>query len=110
MQGLTRNPLASPGILGVNAGAASAVVVGTFIAGSGSLTIYAWYAFAGAAISAVSVYLLGSLGRGGLTPFKLNYRWCSTNGVHLFNYQRYSNSQSTYPRRNSVLASRFGSR
>ncbi|MEM8723585.1 MAG: iron ABC transporter permease [Cyanobacteria bacterium P01_G01_bin.39] len=71
MQGLTRNPLASPGILGVNAGAAFAVVVGTFIFGTGSLTIYAWYAFAGAAISAVGVYLLGSLGHGGLTPFNL---------------------------------------
>lgn len=71
MQGLTRNPLADPGILGVNAGAAFAVVVGTFIFGSSSLTIYTWYAFTGAAISAVSVYLLGSLGRGGLTPFNL---------------------------------------
>ncbi|PSB09506.1 iron ABC transporter permease [Pleurocapsa sp. CCALA 161] len=71
MQGLTRNPLASPGILGVNAGAAFAVVVGTFISGSSSLTVYAWYAFAGAAISAITVYFLGSLGRGGLTPFNL---------------------------------------
>lgn len=71
MQGLTRNPLADPGILGVNAGAALAVVVGTFIFGSSSLTVYAWYAFAGATVSAVSVYLLGSLGRGGLTPFNL---------------------------------------
>ena len=71
MQGLTRNPLASPGILGVNAGAAFAVVVGTFIAGSSSLTVYAWYAFTGAAISAIAVYALGSLGRGGLTPFNL---------------------------------------
>lgn len=71
MQGITRNPLASPGILGVNAGAAFAVVVGTFIFGSSSLTIYTWYAFAGAAISAIAVYFLGSLGRGGLTPFNL---------------------------------------
>ena len=71
MQGLTRNPLASPGILGVNAGAALAVVVGTFISGSASLTTYAWYAFAGAAVSASAVYFLGSLGRGGLTPFNL---------------------------------------
>lgn len=71
MQGLTRNPLAAPDILGVNAGAAFAVVVGTFISGSSSLTIYTWYAFAGAAISAIAVYLLGSLGRGGLTPFNL---------------------------------------
>ncbi|HEY9771113.1 MAG TPA: iron ABC transporter permease [Coleofasciculaceae cyanobacterium] len=71
MQGLTRNPLASPDILGINAGAALAVVIGTFIFGSSSLTIYAWYAFAGAAISAIAVYFLGSLGRGGLTPFNL---------------------------------------
>jgi iron complex transport system permease protein len=71
MQGLTRNPLADPGILGVNAGAALAVVVSTFILGSSSLTIYAWYAFAGAAVSAIAVYFLGSLGRGGLTPFNL---------------------------------------
>ncbi|MBW4537475.1 MAG: iron ABC transporter permease [Pleurocapsa minor HA4230-MV1] len=71
MQGLTRNPLASPDILGVNAGAALAVVAGTLIFGSNSLIIYAWYAFAGAAISAIAVYFLGSLGRGGLTPFNL---------------------------------------
>ncbi|MBE9166019.1 iron ABC transporter permease [Pleurocapsales cyanobacterium LEGE 06147] len=71
MQGLTRNPLASPSILGVNAGAALAVVVGTFILGSNSLSVYAWFAFAGAAISAITVYLLGSIGRGGLTPFNL---------------------------------------
>ena len=71
MQGLTRNPLASPGILGVNAGAAFAVVVGTFILGSSSLNVNAWFAFAGAAISAMTVYLLGSVGRGGLTPFNL---------------------------------------
>lgn len=71
MQGLTRNPLASPDILGVNAGAAFAVVLGTFILGSSSANIYTWFAFAGAAISTVTVYLLGSLGRGGLTPFNL---------------------------------------
>jgi iron complex transport system permease protein len=71
MQGLTLNPLASPGILGVNAGAAFAVVVGTFLLGSVSLNVYTWFAFAGAAITAVTVYFLGSLGRGGLTPFNL---------------------------------------
>lgn len=71
MQALTRNPLASPGILGVNAGAALGVVLGVFVAGAASLTQYAGYAFAGAAVAAVSVYLLGSAGRGGLTPLKL---------------------------------------
>lgn len=89
MQGLTRNPLAAPDILGINAGAALAVVVGTFIFGSSSLTIYTWYAFAGAAISAIAVYFLGSLGRGGLTPFNLTiagaaltvFMWSITNGI-----------------------------
>jgi iron complex transport system permease protein len=71
MQGLTLNPLASPGILGVNAGAAFAVVVGTFLMGSVPLNVYTWFAFAGAAITAVTVYFLGSLGRGGITPFNL---------------------------------------
>jgi iron complex transport system permease protein len=71
MQGLTRNPLASPGILGVNAGAAFAVVVGTFFLGSVPLNVYTWFAFAGAAITAVTVYFLGLLGRGGITPFNL---------------------------------------
>ena len=40
MQGLTRNPLASPSILGVNAGAAFAVVIATFIFGNNSLYVY----------------------------------------------------------------------
>lgn len=71
MQGLTLNPLASPGILGVNAGAAFAVVIVTFLMGSVSLNVYIWFAFAGAAIMSLSVYLLGSLGRGGTTPINL---------------------------------------
>lgn len=71
MQALTRNPLAAPGIVGVNAGAAAAVVAALFAIPGGSLSLYAWFAFAGAALSAVTVYALGSLGRGGLTPLKL---------------------------------------
>lgn len=71
MQGLTRNPLASPGILGVNAGAALAVVLAVFLLRAGSLAVYAWVAFLGAGLAAAAVYLLGSLGRGGPTPLKL---------------------------------------
>lgn len=66
-QGLTRNPLAAPDILGVNVGAALAMVLAIFIRGSGSVS----FAFAGAAIAAVTVYGLGSMGRSGLTPIKL---------------------------------------
>ncbi len=71
MQGLTHNPLADPGILGVSAGAALAVVVGIFVFGVGSLTGYVWFAFAGAGITSVAVYALGALGRDGATPVKL---------------------------------------
>jgi iron complex transport system permease protein len=71
MQGLTRNPLADPGILGINAGAALAVVGSVFWLGVTSLSVYAGFALLGAGIAAISVYFLGSLGRGGLTPLNL---------------------------------------
>ncbi len=71
MQGLTRNPLADPGILGINAGASLAVVGSVFWFGTTSLSVYAGFALLGAAIAAVTVYFLGSLGRGGLTPLNL---------------------------------------
>lgn len=71
MQGLTRNPLADPGILGINAGAAFAVVLAVFWLNTASLSVYAGFAMVGAAIAAITVYSLGSLGRGGLTPLNL---------------------------------------
>lgn len=71
MQGLTRNPLADTGLLGVEAGAALAVVGAVFFFQIDSLTSYAVFAFAGAGITAIAVYALGSAGRGGATPFKL---------------------------------------
>ncbi|HWD80019.1 MAG TPA: iron chelate uptake ABC transporter family permease subunit [Kribbella sp.] len=71
MQGVTRNPLADPGILGVNGGAALFVVGGIYWFGMSSLTSYVWLAFVGAAAASVVVYLLGSLGREGATPVKL---------------------------------------
>ena len=71
MQGLTRNPLADPGILGVNAGAALFVVVAIYTFDLTSLYSYVWFAFAGAAVASLVVYSLGSLGREGATPVKL---------------------------------------
>ncbi|MFG3427768.1 FecCD family ABC transporter permease [Streptomyces californicus] len=71
MQALTRNPLADPGILGVSAGAAFAIVIAAGVAGIGSLLGYIWFAFAGAMAASVVVYLLGRLGRSGSTPVKL---------------------------------------
>ncbi|MGH9151544.1 MAG: FecCD family ABC transporter permease [Acidimicrobiales bacterium] len=71
MQGVTRNPLADPGILGVNAGAAFAVVIAIHVFGIGSLSGYVWFAFVGAAAASVVVYGLGAVGRDGATPVKL---------------------------------------
>ncbi|MGH3885713.1 MAG: FecCD family ABC transporter permease [Pseudonocardiaceae bacterium] len=71
MQGHTRNPLADPGILGVEAGAAFFVVLGIYAFGVTSLFGYVWFAFAGAFAASVLVFMLGSIGRGGPTPVTL---------------------------------------
>ena len=71
MQGVTRNPLADPGILGIEAGAGLGVVVAIHSFGVASLSGSVWFAFAGAGLASLVVYLLGSAGRGGATPVKL---------------------------------------
>lgn len=65
MQALTRNPLADPGILGVNAGASLAVVLGVVLGVGTGLSSYVWCAFAGAAVAGAGVYLLAGTGAGG---------------------------------------------
>ena len=81
MQGLTRNPLASPDILGVSAGAALAVVAAIFYLGPISPTATTWFAFIGAGAAAVIVYSLGSLGRSGLNPIKLTIAGAALNAL-----------------------------
>ncbi|WIX76049.1 iron chelate uptake ABC transporter family permease subunit [Amycolatopsis carbonis] len=71
MQALTRNPLADPGLLGVNNGAAAAVVSAIAFTGVTTVLGYVWFAFLGAAVASVVVYLLGTAGRGGATPDRL---------------------------------------
>ncbi|MDN3479052.1 iron chelate uptake ABC transporter family permease subunit [Curtobacterium sp. APC 4022] len=71
MQGITRNPLADPSILGVNAGAALAVVVGIAVFGISGTATYLPFAFAGAALAALLVYGIAAVARGGLTPVGL---------------------------------------
>ncbi|WP_245295015.1 FecCD family ABC transporter permease [Pararhizobium antarcticum] len=71
MQGVTRNPLADPGILGVNMGASLAVVIGVAWFGMSSPKAYIWTGIAGAGCAAIFVYTIGSSGRGGATPLKL---------------------------------------
>ena len=84
IQGLTRNPLADPGILGIEAGAALAVVIAIFLFGASSLSTYALFAFLGATLSAMAVYSLASLGRGGMTPMKLTIAGAALGGVAFF--------------------------
>lgn len=72
MQAATNNPLADPGLLGVNAGAAFAVVVLIVVLGpNAGIGVLVWAAFGGAAVAAVLVYGLGAMGRSGPTPIKL---------------------------------------
>ncbi|GGX50730.1 FecCD family ABC transporter permease [Streptomyces fructofermentans] len=69
LQALTRNPLADPGLLGINAGASAAVVTAITFFGVTSLRGYVWFAFAGAAVVGALVYALG--GSRGATPVRL---------------------------------------
>ena len=71
MQGVTRNPLADPGLLGVNAGAALFVVIGISQFGISDTSGLVWFALLGAAAAGAFVYVLGAMGRGGATPVKL---------------------------------------
>jgi len=71
MQALTRNPLADPGLLGVNLGAATGVVAGVVFLGLGSVLEYVWLALAGAALASVVVYTLGMSGRSSAAPERL---------------------------------------
>jgi iron complex transport system permease protein len=71
MQGLTRNPLADPGLLGINAGASVAVLAAITLFGITSPTGFVWFAFAGAAVAAVVVAVIGTRGPDGDNPAKL---------------------------------------
>jgi iron complex transport system permease protein len=71
MQGLTRNPIADPGLLGINAGASLMVIVAITSFDVANASGYVWFAFTGAAIAGLVVYGAASLGWEGVTPVKL---------------------------------------
>jgi iron complex transport system permease protein len=71
LQGLTRNPIADPGLLGINAGASLAVVTAISYLGLSGPDQYVWVAFVGAAVTALLVYGVASVGRDGATPVRL---------------------------------------
>ncbi|RCS64994.1 Fe(3+)-siderophore ABC transporter permease [Brachybacterium sp. JB7] len=71
MQVLTRNPLAEPGILGVNAGAAFAVVLVIVLLGVSSPVLFVGASLLGALIATLGVFMIGTLGAGVITPERL---------------------------------------
>ncbi|MFT8925795.1 MAG: iron ABC transporter permease [Bifidobacterium sp.] len=71
MQGMTRNPLADPSILGLNSGAAFAIVLSMAFFGLDAPQQYVWVALIGSSIAALAVWLLGSMGPSGATVLKL---------------------------------------
>ena len=71
LQGMTRNPLADPGILGLNSGAAAAVATGVYLFSFSSVTQFMAAGFVGAALAAVLVYALAAASRTGATPITL---------------------------------------
>ncbi|GLU28476.1 ferric enterobactin transporter FepD [Brucella sp. NBRC 12950] len=71
MQAVTRNPLAEPGLLGINAGAAVSVILGIVAFNLTSVSQYVWFAFVGAGLAGVAVFLLGQERRAGTNPVRL---------------------------------------
>ncbi|MCQ8189136.1 FecCD family ABC transporter permease [Streptomyces rugosispiralis] len=81
MQGVTRNPIADPGILGISQGASVGVVLAIAFAGVHTLSGYVWFAFAGAGLASVAVYAIATSGRGGATPVKLALSGAAINAL-----------------------------
>ncbi|HEX2133051.1 MAG TPA: iron chelate uptake ABC transporter family permease subunit [Actinophytocola sp.] len=81
MQAVARNPLADPGVLGINAGASLFVVMGITLFGVTALTGYVWFAFGGALVATVLVYGVGALGREGATPVKIALSGAAANAA-----------------------------
>lgn len=71
MQSLTRNPLADPGLLGINQGAALGVTLALGLFGLSDPAVYIWFAFGGAAAASAVVYALASARRSGSSPVRL---------------------------------------
>lgn len=81
IQGMTRNPLADPGILGINAGAALFVAIGIEIVGVSTPSQFVWFAFPGAALGTLLAFTLALVGRGRPTALKLTLAGAITGSV-----------------------------
>jgi iron complex transport system permease protein len=98
IQAVTRNPLADPGILGVNSGSAFAVALGVGVFGVTAPSGYIWFAFGGALVTTVVVYVIGSIGKGSVSPAQLTLAGVAlgavlsgiTSAIRLSNPKRFS--------------------
>ena len=81
MQGVTRNPIAEPGILGVSQGAALGVAVAMAFLGIRDAQGYLWFAFLGAVVAAVAVYGFAGIGVGGASPVRLALAGAAMNAL-----------------------------
>ncbi|MDN4493032.1 FecCD family ABC transporter permease [Ureibacillus aquaedulcis] len=81
MQSVTRNPIADPSILGVNTGASLFVVCGIAFFNISSANEYIWLAIAGAILTSIFVFGIGSMGSGGATPLKLVLAGAATSAI-----------------------------
>ncbi len=102
MQGHTRNPLADPGLLGVEAGAAFAVVLGIYVFGVTDLTGYAWFSLVGAGLAAAAVFAIGST-RGGPDPVSLVLAGTAVSALLLSLHPGHRAARHRHPRRLPVL-------
>ncbi len=71
LQGMMRNPLADSGLLGLNSGAGFALAICFAFFPGMSYSSLVMVCFIGAALSAMFVFMLGSIAKGGLTPVRL---------------------------------------
>lgn len=83
MQALTRNPLADPGLLGINAGAAFALILGATLFGQLDQATVALLTFPGAAAAAIAVFALGGGLRGDAGPVRLTLAGAALNALLL---------------------------
>ena len=109
MQGHTRNPLADPGLLGIEAGASCAVVIAIYSLHIDDLTGYAWFALAGAGIASVAVFAIGT-SRGGPDPVSLVLAGAAVSALLLAITQAIVVRDARDPRRLPVLGGRLGLR
>jgi iron complex transport system permease protein len=81
MQSVTRNPIADPGLLGINAGASLGVVIAISVFSLSSYQEFVWFAVGGAGVVSLGVSLLGGIGNGGVTPIRLALAGAAVNAL-----------------------------